>query len=57
MVQYGGKIPVWAKVELLCINFDGLKVQFDNWSISMSKFQARLIHKAMEHFEESSGIL
>ena len=57
MVQYGGKITVWAKVELLCIKFDGLKVQFDNWPISMSKFQARLIHKAMEHFEESSCIL
>ena len=56
VVQYSGKMPVWAKVELLCINFDGLKVQFDEWPISLSKFQARLIDKAMEHFEESSCI-
>lgn len=56
VVQYSGKMSVWAKVELLCINFDGLKVQFDEWSISLSKFQARLIDKAMEHFEESSCI-
>lgn len=56
MVQYSGKMPVWAKVELLCINFDGLKVQFDEWPISLSKFQARLIDKAMEQFEESSCI-
>ena len=56
MVQYSGKMPVWAKVELLYINFDGLKVQFDEWPISLSKFQARLIDKAMEQFEESSCI-
>ncbi|CAH3125313.1 unnamed protein product [Porites lobata] len=56
VVQYSGKMPVWAKVELLCINFDGLKVQFDEWPISLSKFQARLIDKAMEQFEESSCI-
>lgn len=56
VVQYSGKMPVWAKVELLSINFDGLKVQFDEWPISLSKFQARLIDKAMEHFEESSCI-
>ena len=56
MVQYSGKMPVWAKVELLYINFDELKVQFDEWPISLSKFQARLIDKAMEQFEESSCI-
>ena len=56
VVQYSGKMPVWAKVELLYINFDGLKVQFDEWPISLSKFQARLIDKAMEQFEESSCI-
>jgi len=49
VVQYGGKMPVWAKVELLYINFDGLKVQIDNWPISLSKFQARLIVTTAAH--------
>ena len=54
-------LPCYQSVRVECTvvqytNFDGLKVQFDEWPISLSKFQARLIDKAMEHFEESSCI-
>lgn len=54
-------LPCYQSVRVECtvvqyINFDGLKVQFDEWPISLSKFQARLIDKAMEHLEESSCI-
>ena len=47
---------VWARVELLCIHFDALKVQFDEWPLPVSKFRAMLIARAMEHFEDSSCI-
>ena len=39
---------------MLCIHFDGPKVQFEEWPVSLSTFRATLIDKAMAHFEESS---
>ena len=45
---------VWVRTELLCIHFDGLKVKFDQWPIPLSTFQAMLIDRALEHFEDSN---
>lgn len=50
-----GKMRVWVRVELLCIHFDGLKVQFSEWPVSLSTFRAVLIDRAMEHFVEDSS--
>ena len=49
--QHSGKMPVWTRVELLCIHFDELK--FDEWPISLLKFRATLIDKAIKHCESS----
>lgn len=48
------EMRVWARTELLCIHFDGLKVQLDQWPISLSNFQAMVIDRAMDHFNDSS---
>lgn len=29
-------MSVWARVELLCVNFNGVKVLFDKWPVSLS---------------------
>lgn len=51
---YCDKMRVWVRTELLCIHFDGLKVKFDQWPIPLSTFQAMLIDRALEHFEDSN---
>lgn len=45
---------VWVRLELICIHYDGWKVNFDTWPITLSQFKEIIIGKALEHFAESS---
>ena len=50
---------VWARVELLCVDFNDVKVLFDKWPVSLSamiKFRAMVISRAMEYFENPRSI-